>query len=321
MNTAQPNPDVLCVGETMAVVFPDGPFSLTDPTAPVRLSVAGAESNVAMSLSRLGVSTAWWSRLGDDALGRLVCDHVAAAGVSILAVVDAARPTGSMFKSMEKGDTEVVYCRRGSAASAMSVADAPRIRRPGRLIHLSGVTPALSASADGLVELLLSAVPGVLRSFDINYRKKLWPVSVAGPRLRELANQADIVFVGLDEAEALWGTRHPEDVRAELPGPARIVVKDAGERVVCLSRSGVVSVPAPPRQIVDVVGAGDAFAAGFVAGLLHGTAVVDSLSLGHYCAGRALATIGDAPVLPPFHEALAIARAERGNAAWKEAVS
>jgi 2-dehydro-3-deoxygluconokinase len=286
--------DVVCVGESMALVTPDPPAPL-EFGGPMRLEVAGAESTVACYLAMLGARAAWASRVGDDPLGRLLLHRIDSYGVDTsLVEVDAAAPTGVFFK--DPGErTTVYYYRAGSAASRLGPSLVPSL---SGLVHLSGITPALSASCAALVEAVLES--GATVSFDVNYRPALWPVAAAGPELARLAGRADIVFVGLDEAQALWGVRTPADVRALLPGPATVVVKDGAVG----AHSDDTFVPALPVDVVEPVGAGDAFAAGYLYARLTGRAEADRLRLGHLVAGAALRVTGDVGDLPPTHELL-----------------
>jgi 2-dehydro-3-deoxygluconokinase len=288
--------DVVCVGESMALVTPDPPGPLA-AGGPLRLDVAGAESTVACYLAMLGARTAWASRVGDDPLGRLLLSRIGSYGVDTsLVEVDPAAPTGVFFKDPGSAErTTVYYYRAGSAASRLGPALVPSL---SGLVHLSGITPALSPSCAALVGAVLDSAATV--SFDVNYRPALWPAATAGPVLARLADRADVVFVGLDEAQALWGVAGPDDVRDLLPGPATVVVKDAANGAY----SGGAFVPAPPVDVVEPVGAGDAFAAGYLYGMLNHLGEPERLRLGHLVAGAALRVTGDVGVLPPTDELL-----------------
>ncbi|GHG99716.1 sugar kinase [Streptomyces lanatus] len=312
--TAAPTPwrptpgPVVCLGETMAALAPDPPSPLL--TAPeLRLSVAGAESNVAMYLADHGIPVVWVSALGDDPLGRRVRGTVAAAGVDVSHVrTDPDRPTGLLVKDPGPAGTRVHYYRRGSAASALGpeLLDAPPVR-DAALLHLTGITPALSESCRALVTRALTTEPGsrpYAVSFDVNHRAALWPETSAPAVLRELADRADIVFVGLDEAQALWGENlTPEAVRARLPHPRILVVKDGPNVATAFTDDeGDVTVPTPRTTVVEAVGAGDAFAAGFLAGLMRGATLAGALRLGHITAASALRVTGDHGPLPEPRE-------------------
>ncbi|MDQ1045243.1 sugar kinase [Streptomyces sp. V4I2] len=295
-------PDVVCLGETMAVLSPPdaGPLARQRTLA---LTVGGAESNVACSLAALGHRVAWMGRVGADPLGRRVLDDLTARGVDVLAVeTDPERPTGVYFKDPAPDVTRTYYYRRGSAASGMSpsLARLPLLRE-ARLLHLSGITPALSDSCAALMDVLITGrtAPGPLISFDVNHRPALWrhrPADAARVLLR-LARGADVVFVGRDEAETLWGTGKAADVR-DLLRPARVVVvKDAGHGATAYTEDGEETfVPTPPSRVVERVGAGDAFAAGYLsAALLEGRGPEEGLRRGHELAAAALATRDDVP--------------------------
>lgn len=200
--------------------------------------------------------------------------------------------------------TAVHYYRAGSAASRM---DPGALADPGlagaRVLHLSGITPVLSASCRALVEHAVADRPlaGALVSFDVNHRARLWPAEQAAPVLRDLADRCDLVFVGQDEAETLWGTADPMAVRQLLPGPETVVVKDGAVGATALSRDAEpVFVPAPRVTVVEPVGAGDAFAAGYLAGLLRDLDPVRRLRLGHLVAAQALTSSGDNAPVPPW---------------------
>ncbi|WP_150240420.1 sugar kinase [Nocardiopsis quinghaiensis] len=287
--------DVVCVGETMAVLASS---EALNAGTKLIVGTGGAESNVAVALARLGHTAAWVSRVGDDPFGRIVTESVAEWGVDVRGVeVDPGRPTGLYVKDTAPGGAGVLYYRAGSAASALSAADADRVwSRGARAVHLSGITPALSARAAALVEYLLDrdgAGGGALRSFDVNHRPALWSPETAAPVLLDLARRADVVFVGRDEAERLWGTPAAEDVRAVLPEVPVLVVKDAEHGATCFDADGAVFAPSPPVDVVEAVGAGDAFAAGFLSGLLDGLPTRRRLALGHAVAGAVLCSPGD----------------------------
>ncbi|PZF94756.1 carbohydrate kinase [Micromonospora deserti] len=286
----------------MVVLTPAASVPL-DRADSVGVGVGGAESNVAVGLARLGHRAVWAGRVGDDPFGRLVVAHLAAAGVDVGSVrTDPAAPTGLYAKDPRPAGTRVHYYRAGSAASRLdrTVLDDPRLAG-ARVLHLSGITAALSDTCRDLVEHALTRRPlaGTLISFDVNHRPGLWSADLAGPVLRRLADRADVVFVGLDEARALWGSAHPADVRRLLPAPELVVVKDGPEAATELPRHGPATVvPAPRVPVVEPVGAGDAFAAGWLSARLCGLDPVARLRWGHLLAAHALGVPGDTAPLP-----------------------
>jgi 2-dehydro-3-deoxygluconokinase len=132
-------------------------------------------------------------------------------------------------------------------------------------------------------------------SFDVNYRAALWSVAAAAPVLRELAEHSDIVFVGRDEAELLWGVQTATDIRRLLPGPARLIVKDAEVGATEFFGSDEIFVASVHVAVVEPVGAGDAFAAGYLSALLSGTGSRLAMERGHALAATALGSMLDVP--------------------------
>ncbi|MET7443074.1 sugar kinase, partial [Streptomyces sp. NPDC005568] len=219
----------------MVTFLPSRPGRLADVPSFER-GIGGAESNVACVLASAGHRTRWVSRVGADGFGDHLVEAVTSYGVDTSAVRrDPERPTGIYFRTAGDRATdahEVAYYRAGSAASAMAVdtVDLDAVRS-GRVLHLSGITAALSGDCLALLRELTAPRPGrPLVSFDVNHRVHLWQGQEAGAVLLDLARGSDLVFVGEDEAEAAWGvTGGPAAVRAALPEPAALVVKQ-GER-------------------------------------------------------------------------------------------
>nr|WP_277611143.1 sugar kinase [Streptomyces scabichelini] len=306
--------DVVCVGETMAVFSPPDARPLAEqPT--LRLTVGGAESNVACGVAGLGHRAAWLSRVGDDPFGQRILSELASRNVDVSGVeIDPARPTGVYFKDPGPDSTRTHYYRGGSAATLMSpdLVRSPVLSR-ARIVHLSGVAAALSESCARLLEALLihrATGPGItgvggsgrgpVISFDVNHRPALWRngTADAADSLLKLARAADIVFVGRDEAETLWGTARADAV-ADLLGPAPlVVVKDAEHGATSYSGGTRTYVPALPTRVVEPVGAGDAFAAGYLTGVLEDHDERARLRLGHLAARAALSTRDDVPDMP-----------------------
>jgi 2-dehydro-3-deoxygluconokinase len=290
-------PVVVSLGETMVQVVPVGGGQLVGSDL-FRLAYAGAESNVAVHLARLGNKAVWVSRIGSDALGHRIARALAAEGVDGASVVsDDKRPTGVFFK--DPGLTRnVLYYRSGSAASAMDETDVLRaVALAPDLMHLTGITPALSASCREatLFALQECRAQGILVSFDVNYRPSLWREGMASPasELAFLGGLADVVFVGSDEAQELWGASDLLSVRRIFPRAGVVVIKNGPGPAESHSGGESYSVEALPVEVVESVGAGDAFAAGWLHGYLHGLGELASLRLGHLIAGVALRSVTD----------------------------
>ncbi|MGW6207831.1 sugar kinase [Streptomyces sp. NPDC055089] len=296
--------DVVCLGESMVTFLPSRPGRLADVPSFGR-GIGGAESNVACALAAAGHRAAWVSRVGADGFGDHLVDAISAYGVDTSAVRrDPGRPTGIYFRTATDRGTdvhEVAYYRAGSAASAMSPANVPHeALLTGRVLHLSGITAALSADCLALLHELTAPRPGrPLVSFDVNHRPGLWRDADASPGvLLDLARRADLVFVGEDEAEEAWGVKGAAAIREALPEPAVLVVKRGAEGATVYSAGPdqadtVTDVPALRVDVVAPVGAGDAFAAGFLSATLRGLPVRDRARHGHLMAAAVLTVPGD----------------------------
>lgn len=264
------------MGETMALMKAStpGPLAFTES---LRLGIGGAESNVSIALRRLGTSVTWVGRVGADSLGDLVLRELLAEGLDVDCVRDDSAPTGLMIKERRTSETaKVWYYRSGSAGSMLAPEDIPaeKIAR-ARLLHLTGITPALSPVAAKATQYAIDCAKhaGTPVSFDLNYRSALWSRDDAGIAFRRLIKQADIVFAGDDEAAiAVGATADPLELAkrvAEL-GPSQVIIKLGAEGCVALADGRTYDQAAIPIRVVDTVGAGDAFVGGYLAELLNG---------------------------------------------------
>ena len=214
----------------------------------------------------------------------------------------AGARTGLFVKDPHPAGSHVTYYRERSAASQMSVEDieAALALQPV-VLHVSGVTPALSDSCLEATRHALREAPlvGVTGSFDVNYRPALWSSRRrAAEVLLELARTAQVVFVGLDEARSLWGTSTPQEVSDLLPDVENVVVKDAGQDARCYSGGALTVVPALEVEVLEPVGAGDAFAAGWLHGLMCELPQESRLRLGHLMARASLQSFTDHAMSP-----------------------
>lgn len=294
------------IGETMALVTPAPPAPLATAQT-FEIHPAGAESNVALFLAALKHRVAWASRLGADPLGDRVRDFIAAGGVDT-SLVDrpSTHPTGTFFKDPAPADdgaasTTVHYYRAGSAASTMDREFAESLPwKDIGLVHVSGVNPALSPQCAEMTSAVIELAHrhGSTVSLDVNHRPALWSAADAAPVLADYARRCDIVLVGRDEAERLWDTSTADAIAQLLPEPDQLVIKDAEIGATAYVRADGASpvfVPAPPVDVVEPVGAGDAFAAGYLSGWLDGRPVPERLAEGHRMAGVALRSVADVP--------------------------
>lgn len=300
--------DVVSVGESMVLLVPQQMGLLRHATRFERY-VAGAESNTAIGLARLGHAAGWISRVGDDEFGACVEAAVRGAGVDVSNVIrDAHAPTAVFFKERRRpGHTRVHYYRSGSAASRLSPEDLdPDYIRRARYLHLTGITPALSTSCRNMVRaaLRMAREAGVAVSIDPNVRFKLWSAEEARAVLLDFIAEAQLVLTSEEEAQLLTGERDAEQsARALLRrGPSQVVVKQGRKGAFAISEEEHVHTPALRMEAVETIGAGDAFNAGFLSGQLRGRDLAGSLRLGAVAGALATAVPGDVEGLPTWAE-------------------
>lgn len=306
-----PDYDVLAFGETMTMFVAEEPGDLAD-VEHFGKRIAGADSNVAIGLTRLGLKVRWLSRVGDDSLGRFIRATLEREGVDCSRVaIDPKHTTGFQFKSREIDgrDPIVEYFRKGSAASHLSIEhDFDDALLDVRHVHATGIPPALSDSLRELTYHLMNSArqQGRSVSFDPNLRPSLWPSEA---RMREeinrLASLAHWVLPGLAEGRLLTGYDTPEDIAAFYlnQGAQVVAIKLGPEGSYYRTHENEGHVPGyPVENVVDTVGAGDGFATGFVSACLEGLDVSAAVARGNWIGAKAVQVIGDMEGLPYRHE-------------------
>ncbi|MDL9978518.1 sugar kinase [Microbacterium sp. ASV49] len=309
--TAPAVPTAATFGEALVVLVQDEPGPLEQSTR-FRRSLGGAEANVAIGLASLGVQASAITRVGDDGFGRYIRDELDRLGVDVSAIpVDPKHATGLYVKEvgggsgapndLGPGGSRMHYYRTASAGAhlAPELLDDPAVAAAldaSALVHTTGITPALSDSAFEAQRALVEAVRGrALVSFDVNWRPRLWTGREdAGRRiLSTFFRSSDIAMTGLDEAEEVFGLTSAEDVRRAFPEPRWLVVKNNGGAVVAFDGDQRVEVAPRKVEVVESIGAGDAFASGLLAGILHGLPLAECVRHGHDTAACALASVTD----------------------------
>jgi 2-dehydro-3-deoxygluconokinase len=300
-------PELLGIGEVMGMLDPDGSGPLED-AAHFTLRVAGAEANVLISVARLGHRSALVSAVGDDPVGRLVRRTLEAQGVDTTLVhTDPVAPTGVFFKErFDDGLRRVYYYRDGSAASRLTMRDAglERVGIP-RVLVVSGLSLGLGRP-DGLSEVVRRAVrkfsaAGCLVVFDPNIRLGVWDGARARDDFEQIRGSVDVLIAGHDEMAVLVPElevpRAAEALCAQ--GMRAVVVKAGAQGAALFDRGHTWTVaPFPVADVVDPVGAGDAFAAGVVTSLLRGWPLLDGVRLGAVLGAKAVTTSGDWEAVP-----------------------
>ena len=299
--------DVVTFGEAMMLLVADRAGPLEQAQSFFKRS-AGAETNVAIGLARLGLNVGWASRLGTDSMGRYLLAAMASEGIDCSHVVcDATQSTGFQFKGQvnDGSDPPVEYHRKGSAASHMGVADIDEAwLLSARHLHATGVFPAISASTlpatRKTMELMRAAGRGV--SFDPNLRPSLWAsADIMRAAINDLATRADWVLPGLEEGRFLTGEDSAEGIaRFYRARGAKLVVVKLGSKGAYFDHAGGSGhVPGfPVVEVVDTVGAGDGFAVGVISALLEGLSVEQGVRRGAWIGARAVQVLGDSEGLP-----------------------
>jgi len=300
---------VLCFGETLGLLLNPRGTRLRD-CATAQVSFAGAESNVAIGLARLGCPVAWLSAVGADPVGERIVRQLRAEGVGIDAVRTVTGPATAMMLRDRNHWTEpsVYYWRDGSAFN-QQVGDLVRTCDWSGVtaIFLSGITPALNARARTATGEIVAAARerGVKVWFDVNHRRKLWSESEAAACINGLIGQLDILFTSVDEGRILTGLTAPEEIgRALLDRGARHVVLKLGVRGVwSFTPENKIFLPAfRIGEEIDPIGAGDGFDAGFLSGVWEGKPVEQCLARGAACGALVCLTDGDWEGLPTLAE-------------------
>jgi len=304
---------VVTIGESMALFT-----SLT--TGPLRhasrmsVSIAGSESNVAIGLQRSGVPVRWIGRVGDDEFGQLVLRTLRAEAVDTSsAIVDGSAPTGLVFRERRTADlSRVLYYRGDSAGSRLRIEDVhPELVESARLLHVTGITSALSESARDAVRhaVKVASGAGVPVSMDVNYRASLWSEDAARDECRRLLPDVDLLFAGGHEAAVVLGRSAdpiPTARALRALGPSAVVVKSGAQGSVLVDDEVEVEEPAPVVRVVDTVGAGDALVSGFLAAWLTGASGKDCLRRASLTSAFSVSVEGDWEGLPFRHEINAV---------------
>lgn len=308
MNPQSPVRDVITFGETMLRLTPPG-LQRLESASHLEVHVGGSESNVAVGLARLGLRVAWLSRLTSSPLGHQIAGALRAQGVDTSLVIWTDQDRVGLY-FLEEGKaprgSQVLYDRAHSALSRITPADLPPdlfLSDQSRVLHLSGITPALSLNAaqTALTAAQQAHEAGWLVSFDLNYRANLWSASAAAEGLKGLIQQAHIIYLPLRDSMLLYGMP-PEPEKAlvglQVRFPGKIIVLTLGGRGAAAIQPGGDPVFHPGFEAEEVgrVGGGDAFVAGFLFSYLQSQEVAPALQWGNAAAAFKYSIPGDMPL-------------------------
>lgn len=293
--------EVITFGEAMAMFIANHPGPLHTINQ-FTLELAGAETNVAIGLARLGLRVGWVSKVGNDAFGKFIIERLKSENVDIRQIkIDDHYPTGFQLKAKAiKGDPEVQYFRKGSAASQLQIADfSEAYFRSAKHMHLTGIPLAISKQARSFAWHALSFMKrnGRTVSFDPNLRPSLWNSQAEMVKeINAAAFQANYVLPGITEGEILTGYTDPRDIASFYleKGVELVVIKlgPEGAYYKTALEEGTIQ-GFPVKEVVDTVGAGDGFAAGIISGLIEGLSLKEIVVRGNAIGSLAVQTPGD----------------------------
>ena len=295
--------DLFTFGESLSVFISSDTDSVMSATKFERVT-AGAEVNVAVALSRLGLKAQYFSRFGNDQLGSVMLADIEAEGVDVSLAKRVDSFTGAMVRNPGKSaPVEISYLRKGSAASTIEPSDIlDSYISSTRWLHATGITCAISESGAKTVKHALekAAQLKIKSSFDLNIRRKLWSEDAARKVLEPLARDVELLIGGEDEYQVVFGQVEPKQILAEVnKRGCKIAVMTKGDQKMRFSIDGNYEEITPPKVVaVDPVGSGDAFTGGVIAGLLSGMSTTQALEQGSICGALVASMFGDWTGIP-----------------------
>ena len=295
--------DLYTLGEMMGLFLAID----TDDVATARkfeLSAAGAEANVAVAVTRLGLSASLVSRLGKDNLGENILAGLKNEGIQVGGIKRVDSYTPALVRNRgQDNPIDVTYLRKSSAGSTISIEDIDeKIIASSRWVHVTGISVAISESSAGAVAkaMELARKNSIPISFDINLRRKLWSEAEASKALRLLIHDVELLVGGVDEFAVVWGSSDPEEnLRLASAAGVRTAIMTAGDQMMRVLHDGQRFDLMPDIvPTVDPVGSGDAFVGGTIAGILGGLSLRDAIAQGSKCGALVASTLGDWTGLP-----------------------
>jgi 2-dehydro-3-deoxygluconokinase len=302
--------DVIALGETMLRLTPPG-YERFEQTSQFEVHIGGSESNTAVGCARLGLRTAWLSRLTDNPLGRMIESAIRQQDVDTSHVVwtDQDR-VGTYYLQRGKSPrmSQVLYDRRASAAANWRPEDLPEhLFRPqnSRVLHTTGITLGISETAaqTAMRAIELAEAAGWLNSFDVNYRSRLWSVEQARIGCSNVIGKASVVFIASRDVTSLFGipcgdaAGMLEQLGQQFPGPILVMTRGREGAAARSPEGAIFEQSAFVADEVERLGGGDAFSAGFLRGFLECQDLATALRWGAAVAALKYTTPGDLPLI------------------------
>ncbi|MGO4890439.1 sugar kinase [Anaerobacillus sp. MEB173] len=303
--------DIITIGDAMITFNPasSGPMRFVQS---FERKVGGAELNFAIGSSRLGLNTSWISRLGDDEFGRFIYNFVRGEGIDVSEVkLVPGYPTSLNFKEiMEDGSGRTFYYRNQSPTLTLSPDSLNEsLFKNAKLLHITGVFPAIDPKNIEIVKkaIALAKKYNLKISFDPNIRLKLWNKEAAKAALNQFLSSVDIFLTGVDEADLLLGTSDPKEIinKCEELGISYVALKQGDKGSIGYHNGEIIeAAPVVPKKVVDTVGAGDGFDAGFIYGVMQEWPLEKILTFANTIGSMVVSVSGDNEGLPYLDDVL-----------------
>lgn len=289
---------VVCVGEIMIDVLAElpGPLAIgSDTPAPIRIQGGGGAANTATWLARVGTPATYVGRVGNDAFGRLAVEELAAAGVRVEVSVDPARPTGTCIVLVDPSGERTMIPDAGANAGLTPEAVAPRLLAPGDYLYLSGYTLLEAGSLPaGLAAVQTARERGCRVAVDAASAAPL--AEIGASRFLSWLGGGLLVLANREEAHVLTDRADCIDAVRDLGRRFGEAIVKSGPEGSCWSDGDeLIEMPALRTDVVDTTGAGDSYAAGFLAARMRGADVTACLRSGTELAARAIGQVGARP--------------------------
>lgn len=303
--------DVITIGDGMVAMCPEkkGPIMFTNT---FEKKVGGAELNVAIGCARLGLKSGWISSLGNDDFGNFILRSVRADNVdtSEVKLVDG-HPTSVYFREvLSDGSSRSFYYRENSPTSTMKPEDLnEEYFKKSKVLHITGVFPSILKNNQNIIleAIRLAKKNGLLISFDPNIRLKMWTKEEAKEFINSILSDVDILLVGDEEVELLLNTTDLEQAIKAFYGYgiSKVVIKRGDKGAMGYDGENLFYVDGiVPKALVDTVGAGDGFAAGFLTSTIKGESFEDSIRFGNAVGSLVVGVEGDNEGLPYYEDVL-----------------
>lgn len=303
--------DVITIGDAMIAMCPreKGPIIFSDT---FKRKVGGAELNVAIGCARLGLKVGFISRLGNDDFGKYIMKTVRGEDIDISEVklMDEYQTSVYFREVLSDGSSRSFYYRENSPTSTMKYEDLnEEYLKSAKILHITGVFPSISKNNQ---ELILEAIKlanknNLIVSFDPNIRLKMWTKEEAKSYIEKILPYVDILLTGDEEINVLLGEVSIEDAIKIFHsyGIGKVIIKKGAKGALGSDGKDIYEVDAiKPKALVDTVGAGDGFAAGFLTGLCKGKNFEECIKIGNAVGSLVVGVEGDNEGLPYYDDVL-----------------